>query len=137
MKNDGTLNNKLVSKTFDLRYQRIDNHSFTKMSITNLEIILYDDRFVTDFSQKSCGALAFCIDYAYFLRFQPLFYFFALFFFASFSCTEILNFFYIPLQTMCLLTPFSYPKARFRRRTFHEPNRIRIKANPNYLDRLN
>ena len=29
------------------------------------------------------------------------------------------------------------PKARFRRRTFHEPNLIRIKADPNYLDRLN
>ena len=28
-------------------------------------------------------------------------------------------------------------KARFRRRTFHEPNLIRIKADPNYLDRLN
>ena len=27
-------------------------------------------------------------------------------------------------------------KARFRRRTFHEPNLIRIKADPNYLDRL-
>ena len=26
-------------------------------------------------------------------------------------------------------------KARFRRRTFHEPNLIRIKADPNYLDR--
>ena len=32
---------------------------------------------------------------------------------------------------------FSLPKARFRRRTFHEPNIIRIKADPNYLDRLN
>ena len=29
------------------------------------------------------------------------------------------------------------PKARFKRRTFHEPNLIRIKADPNYLDRLN
>ena len=28
-------------------------------------------------------------------------------------------------------------KARFRRRTFHEPNLIRIKTDPNYLDRLN
>ena len=28
-------------------------------------------------------------------------------------------------------------KARFRHRTFHEPNLIRIKADPNYLDRLN
>ena len=28
-------------------------------------------------------------------------------------------------------------KARFKRRTFHEPNLIRIKAYPNYLDRLN
>ena len=28
-------------------------------------------------------------------------------------------------------------KTRFRRRTFHEPNLIRIKADPNYLDRLN
>ena len=27
-------------------------------------------------------------------------------------------------------------KARFRRRTFHEPNLIRIKADPNYLDQL-
>ena len=27
-------------------------------------------------------------------------------------------------------------EARFRRRTFHEPNLIRIKADPNYLDRL-
>ena len=27
--------------------------------------------------------------------------------------------------------------ARFRRRTFHELNLIRIKADPNYLDRLN
>ena len=27
-------------------------------------------------------------------------------------------------------------KARFRRRTFHEPNLIRIKTDPNYLDRL-
>ena len=26
-------------------------------------------------------------------------------------------------------------KARFRRRTFHEPNLIRIKTDPNYLDR--
>ena len=26
---------------------------------------------------------------------------------------------------------------RFRRRTVHEPNQIRIKADPNYLDRLN
>ena len=28
-------------------------------------------------------------------------------------------------------------KARFRRRTFHEPNLIRIKVDPNHLDRLN
>jgi len=28
-------------------------------------------------------------------------------------------------------------KARFRCRTFHESNLIRIKADPNYLDRLN
>ena len=28
-------------------------------------------------------------------------------------------------------------KARFRRRTFHERNLIRIRADPNYLDRLN
>ena len=28
-------------------------------------------------------------------------------------------------------------KDRFRRRTFHEPNLIRIKAEPNYLDGLN
>ena len=28
-------------------------------------------------------------------------------------------------------------KARFRRRTFHESNLIRIKADPNYLDQLN
>ena len=28
-------------------------------------------------------------------------------------------------------------KARFRRRTFHEPNLIRLKADQNYLDRLN
>ena len=28
-------------------------------------------------------------------------------------------------------------KPRFRRPTFHEPNLIRIKADPNYLDRLN
>ena len=28
-------------------------------------------------------------------------------------------------------------KARFRRRTFYEPNLIWIKADPNYLDRLN
>ena len=27
-------------------------------------------------------------------------------------------------------------KARFRRRTFHEPNLIRIKADPSYLDQL-
>ena len=27
--------------------------------------------------------------------------------------------------------------ARFRRRTFHERNLIRIEADPNYLDRLN
>ena len=27
--------------------------------------------------------------------------------------------------------------ARFRRRSFHEPNLVRIKADPNYLDRLN
>ena len=27
-------------------------------------------------------------------------------------------------------------KVRFRRRTFHEPNLIRIKADSNYLDRL-
>ena len=27
-------------------------------------------------------------------------------------------------------------KARFRRRTFHEPNLIRIKTDSNYLDRL-
>ena len=29
------------------------------------------------------------------------------------------------------------PKARLRRRTFHEPNLIRNNANLNYLDRLN
>ena len=28
-------------------------------------------------------------------------------------------------------------KARFRCRTFHEPNLIRIKTDANYLDRLN
>ena len=28
-------------------------------------------------------------------------------------------------------------KARFRRRTFYEPNLIRIKAAPSYLDQLN
>ena len=28
------------------------------------------------------------------------------------------------------------PWAQFRRRSFHEPNLIRIKADPNYLDRL-
>ena len=28
-------------------------------------------------------------------------------------------------------------KVQFRRRTFHEPNLIRIKADPNYLDLLN
>ena len=28
-------------------------------------------------------------------------------------------------------------KARFRRRTFHEPNLIRIETDANYLDRLN
>lgn len=33
--------------------QFFQNHSFTKMSIINFEIILYDDRFVTDFSQKT------------------------------------------------------------------------------------
>ena len=34
--------------------------------------------------------------------------------------------------------PWTPPKARFRHRTFHEPNLIRIKADPNYLlDRLN
>ena len=32
---------------------------------------------------------------------------------------------------------FEGVKARFRRRTFHEPNLIRIKADPNDLDRLN
>ena len=31
---------------------------------------------------------------------------------------------------------FQETKARFRRRTFHEPNLIRIKADPNYLDQL-
>ena len=34
-----------------------------------------------------------------------------------------------PLQTETCV-----PKARFRRRMFHEPNFIRIKAYPNYLD---
>ena len=35
-------------------------------------------------------------------------------------------------------SPFrSALKARFRRRTFHEPNLIRIKAAPSYLDQLN
>ena len=29
------------------------------------------------------------------------------------------------------------PQAQFRRQTFHKPNLIRIKANPNYLERLN
>ena len=30
-----------------------------------------------------------------------------------------------------------FPQARFRRRTFHEPNLTRIKTDPNYLNRLN
>ena len=29
------------------------------------------------------------------------------------------------------------PQAQFRRQTFHEPNLIRIKADPNYLERPN
>ena len=33
--------------------------------------------------------------------------------------------------------PLVQTKAWFRRRSFYEPNVIRIKADPNYLDRLN
>ena len=37
----------------------------------------------------------------------------------------------------CIIVWHSPIKARFKRRTFHEPNLIRIKAYSNYLDRLN
>ena len=48
----------------------------------------------------------------------------------------------ILVQTKSSISPvkLSAPKqnqVRFRRRTFHEPNLIRIKADPNYYDRLN
>ena len=39
--------------------------------------------------------------------------------------------------SQCIIVWHSPIKARFKRRTFHEPNLIRIKAYSNYLDRLN
>ena len=44
------------------------------------------------------------------------------------------------LKICCIFTTLNLKtilKVRFRLRTFHEPNLIRIKADPNYLDRLN
>ena len=53
------------------------------------------------------------------------------------KATLLLLFCYVNLLFRIYKGALRGPSARFGRRTFHESNLIRIKADPNHLNRLN